>query len=99
MIGLSILSGSHLDLVPDVIDRLTACGVDAPVVVGGIIPEDDRARLIDAGVARVYTPTDFDLTRIVREIAELAAGHRRPAGRRLSAWALLAVAAGRRHGV
>ena len=76
VIGLSILSGSHLDLVPDVIERLAAYGVDAPVVVGGIIPEDDRSRLIDAGVARVYTPTDFDLTRIVREIAELAVAHR-----------------------
>ena len=76
VIGLSILSGSHLDLVPDVIERLTAYGVDAPVVVGGIIPEDDRSRLIDAGVARVYTPTDFDLTRIVREIAELAVARR-----------------------
>ena len=76
VIGLSILSGSHLDLVPDVMARLSAYGVDAPVVVGGIIPEDDRARLIDAGVARVYTPTDFDLTRIVREVAELAVAHR-----------------------
>ena len=76
VIGLSILSGSHLDLVPDVIERLTACGVDAPVIVGGIIPEEDRPRLLDAGVARVYTPTDFDLSRIVREIAELAVAHR-----------------------
>ena len=76
VIGLSILSGSHLELVPDVIDRLTACGVEAPVVVGGIIPEDDRSRLLDAGVSRVYTPTDFDLTRVVREIAELAQVHR-----------------------
>jgi ethylmalonyl-CoA mutase len=76
VIGLSILSGSHLDLVPDVIERLTAFGVDAPVVVGGIIPEDDRSRLLDAGVARVYTPADFDITRIVREIAELAVARR-----------------------
>jgi (2R)-ethylmalonyl-CoA mutase len=76
VIGLSILSGSHLDLVPDVIDRLAAYGIDAPVVVGGIIPEDDRGPLLDAGVSRVYTPSDFDLTRIVREIAELAVAHR-----------------------
>ena len=76
VIGLSILSGSHLDLVPDVIERLAACGVDAPVVVGGIIPEADRSRLLDAGVARIYTPADFDLTRIMREIAELAVAHR-----------------------
>ena len=47
VIGLSILSGSHLDLVPDVLDSLRAVGVDAPVVVGGIIPEDDRPRLIE----------------------------------------------------
>jgi ethylmalonyl-CoA mutase len=76
VIGLSILSGSHLDLVPDVIARLAGVGVDVPVVVGGIIPEEDRPRLIESGVARVYTPADFDLTRIVREIAELAVAHR-----------------------
>ena len=76
VIGLSILSGSHLELVPDVIDRLASYGIDAPVVVGGIIPEADRPRLLAAGVAKVYTPTDFDLSRIVREIAELAVAHR-----------------------
>jgi (2R)-ethylmalonyl-CoA mutase len=76
VIGLSILSGSHLDLVPDVLARLAGFGIDVPVVVGGIIPEEDRSRLIAAGVARVYTPVDFDLTRIVREIAELAVAHR-----------------------
>ena len=47
-------------------------GVDAPVVVGGIIPEDDRARLLDAGVAAVYTPKDFELARIMGEIVDLA---------------------------
>jgi ethylmalonyl-CoA mutase len=76
LIGLSILSGSHLQLVPAVIESLSAAGVVAPVVVGGIIPEADRARLIEAGVARVYTPTDFEITRVVREIAELADAHR-----------------------
>jgi (2R)-ethylmalonyl-CoA mutase len=76
VVGLSILSGSHLDLVPAVIDRLAACGVDAPVIVGGIIPEEDRGALLDAGVARVYTPKDFDLSRVMREIAELAVAHR-----------------------
>jgi (2R)-ethylmalonyl-CoA mutase len=76
VIGLSILSGSHLDLVPDVIARLADAGVDVPVVVGGIIPEEDRPRLIEAGVARVYTPADFELARIVRELAELAVAHR-----------------------
>ncbi len=56
VIGLSILSGSHLDLVPDVLDRLEALGVDAPVIVGGIIPEDDRARLADDGHRRRVHP-------------------------------------------
>jgi len=73
VIGLSILSGSHLELVPDVLDHLKAMGVDAPVVVGGIIPEDDRPRLADLGVARVYTPKDFEIAKIMRDIAELAA--------------------------
>jgi (2R)-ethylmalonyl-CoA mutase len=76
VIGLSILSGSHLELVPAVIDRLRAEHVDAPVVVGGIIPEEDRPRLLDAGVSRVYTPTDFELGRIMADIAELAAAAR-----------------------
>jgi (2R)-ethylmalonyl-CoA mutase len=76
VIGLSVLSGSHLDVVPDVIAELARHGVDAPVVVGGIIPENDRARLVAAGVAAVYTPKDFDLARIMREIAELACKHR-----------------------
>jgi (2R)-ethylmalonyl-CoA mutase len=79
VVGLSILSGSHLDLVPEVIAELLACGVDAPVVVGGIIPEEDRAALIAGGVARVYTPKDFDVSRIMREIAELAVAHRQRA--------------------
>lgn len=76
VIGLSILSGSHLQLVPDVLALLAAEGVDAPVVVGGIIPDDDRLRLEEAGVARVYTPKDFEMVRIMRDIAELAAAHR-----------------------
>jgi ethylmalonyl-CoA mutase len=76
VVGLSILSGSHLELVPDVVERLRAMGVDAPVVVGGIIPEADRAVLIEAGVAAVYTPKDFDIARIMAEIADLAATRR-----------------------
>jgi (2R)-ethylmalonyl-CoA mutase len=76
VVGLSILSGSHLQLVPDVVRRLRAEGVDAPVIVGGIIPEEDRARLAGEGVAAVYTPKDFDIARIMREVAELAAAHR-----------------------
>ena len=71
VIGLSILSGSHLQLVPDVVDRLRAEGVDSPVVVGGIIPEDDRPALLAAGVARVYTPKDFELGVIMGDIVDL----------------------------
>ncbi len=73
VIGLSILSGSHRELIPAVIDALREAGVDAPVVVGGIIPEQDVAPLKEAGVAAVYTPKDFDLTRIMGDIVELVA--------------------------
>jgi (2R)-ethylmalonyl-CoA mutase len=76
VIGLSILSGSHLSLVPTIVDMLRAEGVDAPVVVGGIIPESDRDRLADAGVSAVYTPKDFQLSRIMDDVAHLAAAHR-----------------------
>jgi (2R)-ethylmalonyl-CoA mutase len=68
VIGLSILSGSHRELIPAVLDALHDAGVDAPVVVGGIIPEQDVAALREAGVAAVYTPKDFDITRIMRDI-------------------------------
>ncbi len=71
VIGLSILSGSHRELIPAVLDALREAGVTAPVVVGGIIPEQDVAPLKQAGVAAVYTPKDFDLTRIVGDIVEL----------------------------
>lgn len=71
VVGLSILSGSHLELVPDVVDRLRAEGVTCPVIVGGIIPEDDRPRLLAAGVARVYTPKDFEIGRIMADIVDL----------------------------
>jgi len=76
VVGISILSGSHLQLVPDVVDRLRAFGVDAPVVVGGIIPADDAAVLIGKGVAAVYTPKDFAMTRIMDDLANLAEQHR-----------------------
>ncbi len=71
VIGLSILSGSHRELIPAVIDALREAGVDVPVVVGGIIPEQDVAPLKQAGVAAVYTPKDFDITRIMRDILQL----------------------------
>ncbi len=73
VIGLSILSGSHRELIPDVIDALRAAGVDAPVVVGGIIPEADEQPLKDAGVSAVYTPKDFDMRKIMRDIVALVA--------------------------
>ena len=76
VIGLSILSGSHLDLVPEVMSELKKLKVGSPVIVGGIIPEDDRARLKKLGVAAVYTPKDFDIARIMRDIAELAVSRR-----------------------
>ena len=69
LIGLSILSGSHLELVPEVLRLLREQGVDAPVVVGGIIPDDDQPKLLDQGVAAVYTPKDFELTRIMGDMA------------------------------
>jgi (2R)-ethylmalonyl-CoA mutase len=74
LIGLSILSGAHNLLVPDVLDRLRAEGVDperVPVVVGGIIPAEDEKKLLALGVARVYTPKDFDLTKMIGELADL----------------------------
>ena len=72
MIGLSILSGSHRELIPSVLEALREAGVgDVPVVVGGIIPEADAAALREAGVAAVYTPKDWDLNRMMRDIVAL----------------------------
>jgi len=76
VVGLSILSGSHLELVPEVLRLLREGGVDAPVVVGGIIPEVDATRLLAEGIAAVYTPKDFELVRIMGDIATLAEGAR-----------------------
>jgi (2R)-ethylmalonyl-CoA mutase len=73
VIGLSILSGSHNSLIPAVMETLRESGVDVPVVVGGIIPDADVAPLKEAGVAAVYTPKDFDLTRIMNDIVALVA--------------------------
>ena len=73
VIGLSILSGSHMNLIPDVITALGDAGAQVPIVVGGIIPEADAEALGESGVAAVYTPKDFDLTRIVRDIVALVA--------------------------
>jgi ethylmalonyl-CoA mutase len=72
VVGLSILSGSHRELIPSVLDALRAAGAgDIPVVVGGIIPESDEAVLRDAGVAAVYTPKDWDLNRMIADIIAL----------------------------
>ncbi|MEH7828230.1 protein meaA [Gemmobacter denitrificans] len=72
VVGLSILSGSHLPLIAETMDRMRAAGLDhVPVVVGGIIPEDDAAQLRAMGVAAVYTPKDFELNRIMMDIVAL----------------------------
>ncbi|WP_323717213.1 protein meaA [Paracoccus aminovorans] len=72
IVGLSILSGSHLPLIEDLMARMHTAGlVHVPVVVGGIIPDDDAARLLQMGVARVYTPKDFELNRIMMDIVAL----------------------------
>lgn len=71
VVGLSILSGAHMDLVPEVVRRIREQGLEIPVVVGGIIPSKDAESLREAGVARVYTPKDFELDGIMRDIIEL----------------------------
>ncbi len=68
LVGLSILSGSHLELVPAILDGLRAAGADIPVVVGGIIPDEDAARLRALGVARIYTPKDFAVAGILHDL-------------------------------
>jgi (2R)-ethylmalonyl-CoA mutase len=69
VVGLSVLSGSHLQVVPAVLDGLRAAGLDdVPVVVGGIVPDGDARRLRELGVARVFTPKDFGITDIMAEI-------------------------------
>ena len=72
VVGLSVLSGSHLQVVPAVLDGLRAAGLDdVPVVVGGIIPPADATALRAAGVARVFTPRDFAITGIMAEIVSV----------------------------
>ncbi|MFB9928188.1 protein meaA [Amycolatopsis halotolerans] len=72
VVGLSVLSGSHLEVVPLVVDGLRAAGAgDIPVIVGGIIPPDDAALLTERGIARVFTPKDYELTDIMAGIVEL----------------------------
>ena len=73
VVGLSILSGSHRELIPQVLEELRAAGADVPVVVGGIIPKADEEEMLAAGVARVYTPKDFEVSRIMGDIVDLVA--------------------------
>ena len=73
VVGLSILSGSHRELIPEVLAELKAAGADVPVVVGGIIPKVDADEMLGAGVARVYTPKDFEVSRIMGDIVDLVA--------------------------
>ncbi len=76
LIGLSILSGGHLYLVPSVLAALKGQGVTSPVIVGGIIPEDDKDTLLNAGVSRVYTPKDYEITRIMNDLVDLVESRR-----------------------
>jgi (2R)-ethylmalonyl-CoA mutase len=73
VVGLSILSGSHRELIPTVLERLREAGADVPVVVGGIIPPADERALLELGIDRVYTPKDFEVTRIMGDIVDLVA--------------------------
>jgi len=77
LVGVSILSGSHMELVPDVLEGLRAQGAqDIPVIVGGIIPESDAARLKEMGVAEVFTPKDFGLNDIMDRFLDIIRGQR-----------------------
>ena len=76
LIGISILSGSHLELVPEILDRARVAGVEAQVIVGGIIPPDDARVLLDKGVAAVYTPKDYELVEIMDDMVDLVLAHR-----------------------
>jgi (2R)-ethylmalonyl-CoA mutase len=72
VVGLSILSGSHMELIGEIIERLREAGLEhVPVVAGGIIPDDDAKALVAMGVARIYTPKDFELNRIMMDIVTL----------------------------
>ena len=76
VVGLSILSGSHLELVPETLRRIRDEAVEAPVVLGGIIPPADARALEAAGIARVYTPKDYELAAIMDDLVDLATNYR-----------------------
>jgi len=68
-VGLSILSGSHLQLVPQIVDGMRAAGLDdVPIVLGGIIPDQDATSLLSNGIAAVFTPKDYDLTEVMTRV-------------------------------
>jgi (2R)-ethylmalonyl-CoA mutase len=71
VVGLSILSGSHVPLVREVMEKLRAEGLNLPVVVGGIIPPEDEALLKKSGVAAVFTPKDYELNRILGDLVKI----------------------------
>jgi (2R)-ethylmalonyl-CoA mutase len=74
VVGLSILSGSHMELIPDVMRELEEAGAaDVPLIVGGIIPAADEKKLLGQGVARVFTPKDFQVTQMMSDIVDLVA--------------------------
>jgi len=78
-VGISILSGSHMELVPEILRGLREAGAgDVPVVVGGIIPESDANALREQGVAAVFTPKDFGLNAIMAELVPLVRAARLP---------------------
>jgi (2R)-ethylmalonyl-CoA mutase len=86
VVGLSVLSGSHLEVVPAVVDGLRAAGAaEVPVVVGGIIPPEDAEVLRASGVSRVFTPKDFELTEIMDQIVDLIRPRGEGQGRKTSA--------------
>ncbi len=76
VVGISILSGSHLELVPEIVAKLRAAGCAAPVVVGGILPPEDQVILKEKGVAATYTPKDFALAHLMGDLMELASAYR-----------------------
>ncbi len=77
LVGLSILSGGHMEIIPAVMRELAVAGVKVPVVAGGIIPAEDREQLMEGGVAAIYTPKDFELAKILLDMVKLASEHRR----------------------
>src|ERR1700710_1721136 len=70
VVGLSVLSGSHMSVVPAVIDGLRAAGLNVPVIVGGIIPPRDAEKLLALGVARVFTPRNFAISDVLSEVVD-----------------------------